>query len=116
MPHDPKQLQAVMESVTPDLELSFRPMFGGIMGYVGGQAFASLSDVGLALKLHGDDHAELVATPGAARLTYAEGHPASKTYVVVPAAMLEDRDALRNWILRSVTNRKPAAKRRPRKE
>ncbi|MFC0502382.1 hypothetical protein [Asaia krungthepensis] len=39
------------ELAAPDL--SFRPMFGGIMGYAGGRVFASLSNIGLALKMNG---------------------------------------------------------------
>jgi hypothetical protein len=41
--HDPKHLQAVMQQAAPpDLDLSFRPMFGGILAYLDGKAFASL--------------------------------------------------------------------------
>jgi TfoX/Sxy family transcriptional regulator of competence genes len=54
--HDSNGLQAIMEAASPpDLELGFRSMFGGIMGYAAGQAFASLSNVGLALKMTGAD-------------------------------------------------------------
>jgi TfoX/Sxy family transcriptional regulator of competence genes len=62
--YDPKELQSVMEAASPpDLELGFRPMFGGIMAYAAGQAFASLSNVGLALKMTGADHAALSEVP-----------------------------------------------------
>jgi len=115
MAHDPKHLQAIVETAAPpDMELSFRPMFGGIMGYADGKVFASLSDVGLAFKLTGDDHIELSAAEGAEPLRYAPDQPPSKSYVVVPEAMLSDRDTLRGWIARSVAGLKPAAK-RPRK-
>ena len=47
MAHDPKALQAILEKAAPpDMELAFRPMFGGIIGYATGKVFASLSDVG----------------------------------------------------------------------
>jgi TfoX/Sxy family transcriptional regulator of competence genes len=66
MAHDPKTLQAILEKAAPpDLPLTFRPMFGGIMGYADGKVFASLSDVGLALKLGGEAHGALLALPGA---------------------------------------------------
>jgi hypothetical protein len=72
MAHDPKQLQALLaRAAPPDLDLAFRPMFGGVMGYAEGKPFASLSDVGLALKASGADHAALLALPGAAPLRYA---------------------------------------------
>jgi TfoX/Sxy family transcriptional regulator of competence genes len=113
--HDPKTLQAQLsKAAPPDLDLAFRPMFGGIMAYADGKAFASLSDVGLALKLSGDDYAELLATPGAKALQYTPDMPPSKSYVVVPDAWLDDRDALRPWIVRGAANLKPAKPRKSR--
>ena len=103
MEHDPKQLQAtVQQAAPPDLPLRFRPMFGGIMGYAEEKPFASLSNVGLALKLSGSDHSELLSQAGAAALRYQPGQPDSKAYVVVPNAMLSDQAQLRTWIVRSV--------------
>jgi TfoX/Sxy family transcriptional regulator of competence genes len=116
MEHDPKHLQAVMQTAAPpDMDLSFRPMFGGILAYLDGKAFASLSNVGLALKLAGADHAELLAMPGARPLQYEPNSPLSKSYVTVPDAMLEDRDALRAWIARGAEGLKSIVK-KPRKK
>ena len=116
MEHDPKELRAVMEAASPpDLELGFRPMFGGIMGYAGGQAFASLSNVGLALKMNGTDHSALSELPGVKPLRYEPDDPPSKTYLLLPDAMLSDRDSLRSWIARSAAGLKPTA-RKPRKK
>jgi TfoX/Sxy family transcriptional regulator of competence genes len=114
---DPKQLQAIVQSASPDLELAFKPMFGGIMVYAGGKPFASLSDVGLALKLTGAAREDLLALPGAAALRYEPDAPVSKTYVVVPAQMLTQPDVLRGWIGRSAAAAPTPAKRaaKPRK-
>ena len=99
--HDPKVLQAILtQAAPPDLELSFRPMFGGIMGYADAKVFASLSNVGLALKLSGPDREALLAEPGARPLRYEPDQPPSKSYVVLPEAMLSNPDALRRWIVR----------------
>jgi TfoX/Sxy family transcriptional regulator of competence genes len=109
MPHNPKALQAILQTAAPpDLELAFRPMFGGVMGYAEGRAFASMSDVGLALKMAGADHAALMALRGARPLQYGPDAPPSKSYVKLPEAMLEDREALRHWIVRSVAGLAPA--------
>ena len=109
MPHDPKTLQAIVEAAAPpDMELSFRAMFGGILAYFEGKPLASLSDVGLALKLHAKDHKDLMATEGAKALRYDESQPVSKTYVVVPDAWLDDKDALRPWIERAAAGLKAA--------
>jgi TfoX/Sxy family transcriptional regulator of competence genes len=65
MTYEPKALQALMEAASPpDLDLRFRAMFGGILGYADGQAFASLSNVGLALKMSGAESVALSALPG----------------------------------------------------
>jgi TfoX/Sxy family transcriptional regulator of competence genes len=113
MSYEPKALQTLMEAAgPPDLDLSFRAMFGGIMGYANGQAFASLSNVGLALKMNGADYAALSATPGVKALQYAPDQPPSKSYLVLPDDLLSDHDGLRSWIARSAAGLKPAVKKR----
>jgi len=102
MAHDPKALQTILSATAPpDLELMFKPMFGGILAYAHGKPLASLSDVGLALKASGALNAEFLAVPGAVAMRYEPDAPASKTYVVVPDAMLGDREALRGWIVKA---------------
>ena len=115
MAHDPKALQTTLErAAPPDLELAFRPMFGGIMSYAAGKVFASLSDIGLALKLSGEDRQVLLAVGGAKPLQYEPDQPPSKSYVVVPDSMLSDADELRTWVMRSAAAL-PASSARPRK-
>jgi TfoX/Sxy family transcriptional regulator of competence genes len=115
MPHVPTQLQKRIEAAAPvELELRFRPMFGGIGGYAGGRMFASLSDVGLALKLGADDRAALLKLKDARPLQYAPGAPVSKTYVVVPDKMLADRAGLAAWISKSANFVKTLSPKRPR--
>ncbi len=102
MPHDPKRLRDIMaDAAPPELELAFRPMFGGIMAYAEGKAFASLSDMGMALKAKGPLMAEFLAEEGAHPLRYRPQAPPSKSYVIVPDEMLDDRDGLRDWIARA---------------
>jgi TfoX/Sxy family transcriptional regulator of competence genes len=106
--HDPKALQAILtQAAPPDLELAFRPMFGGVMGYVDGKVFASLSNVGLALKVAGADREALLAIAGSKPLQYEPDQPPSKSYVVVPEAMLSESDQLRSWIVRSAAGLAP---------
>ena len=54
MDHDPKRLREIMaDAAPPDLELAFRPMFGGIMAYAEGKPFAILLGTKMALKAKG---------------------------------------------------------------
>lgn len=78
-------------------------MFGGLFAYADGKPFASLSDVGLALKFTGSERDALLALPGAAPLRYAPDQPASKSYVT-PQTMLSEPDELRSWVIRSVSS------------
>ena len=96
------QLSLAAESHTLDGELTFKPMFGGVCGYVGGRVFASLSDIGLALKLPPEAQAELLSEDGAKRLQYEPDAPPSKQYIVVPPPMQADLAALAPWLGRSV--------------
>lgn len=116
MVSDPKKLQAHLQAVAPDVPLTFKPMFGGILAYADGKPLASLSDVGLALKLAPADQDELLKIKGAKRLQYEPSQPPSKSYIVVPPSLLKDRAALHGWVLRSVecnkASQKRAAKRR----
>ena len=112
MSHDPKALQAILEAAAPpDMELRFKAMFGGILGYANEKPFASLSDVGLAFKLeNAADHQALMDMAGAKALQYDASQPVSKTYVVVPQSMLTDKDALRGWVLKTVAGLKAKKK------
>ena len=112
---DPKRLQAELEAAVPDIALAFRPMFGGILAYADGKPVASLSNVGLALKLAAEDQDALLKTKGAKRLQYEPNQPPSKSYIVVPPALMKDTRRFHDWVLKSVgcnkSSQKPRAKR-----
>jgi TfoX/Sxy family transcriptional regulator of competence genes len=95
------QLSKAAESLGIDTDLTFRPMFGGITGYYQGRNFASLSNIGLALKLPTDAQDELLQIEGAKRLQYEPDAPVSKQSVVVPEEMLSESTKLAAWVKRS---------------
>lgn len=95
------QLSAAVETLNLDMALSFKAMFGGVLGYMDGRAFASLSNIGLALKLSAEDQAALLREPGAKRLRYEPDAPESKQYIVVPNAVQASAEALGEWAARS---------------
>jgi TfoX/Sxy family transcriptional regulator of competence genes len=104
--NDPADLQAQMLAAAPDIELSFRKMFGGIMGYVAEVPFASLSNVGLALKFTPAERTKALALPGAKPLQYDADSPPSKSYVVLPPEIVEDGASLHIWIVASANGLK----------
>ncbi|MDQ2800821.1 MAG: TfoX/Sxy family protein [Armatimonadota bacterium] len=96
------RLSQAAEARALDGDLTFMPMFGGVCAYIGSRVFASLSDIGLALKLPAEAQAELLAEDGAKRLQYEPDAPPSKQYIVVPPPMQADPTALAGWLARSV--------------
>ena len=99
MPHDPHDLQKAMEAaMPPDVDWRFKSMFGGIGVYANDRMCVSLSDIGLAVKLAPAEQEALLKLKGAKRLQYEPAMPPSKTYIVVPEAMLSDRKALGHWL------------------
>jgi len=103
---EPKVLQehieAALSQSSTDAHITFRPMFGGILGYCDGRPFVSLSNVGLAFKLSAKDQEELLSQSGADRLRYEPSDPPSKQYIVVPERFLRDQATLAGWMERSL--------------
>ena len=95
-------VELAAENLPPDIELTFRSMFGGMGGSVRGRMFASLSNIGLALKLPESEQPGLLAEEGAAYLQYEPDAPVSKSYVVVPSGFLSDTARLAPWVEKSV--------------
>lgn len=98
---NPQELKTLFEEslseTSIDAHFTFKPMFGGILAYCDGKALASLSNVGLAVKLAPAKQEELLAL-GGERLRYEPSAPPSKQYIVLPPAILNDRAALAGWI------------------
>jgi TfoX/Sxy family transcriptional regulator of competence genes len=99
---DPAVLGVRLEqAVGGTLDLRFRAMFGGLSVYSGDKIFATLSDVGIGLKLGEADRLALLREPGAKPLQYDPDQPPSKTYVVLPPQIVADDSELALWVRRS---------------
>lgn len=94
--------QLVAAATSFALELEFKPMFGGACAYVKSRIFASLSNVGLALKLSPTAQTELLKLEDAKRLQYETDSPPSKQYIVVPPEVWTDERDLAVWLKQSV--------------
>lgn len=101
-PEMQEQLTRAVLEVAPELSIRFRAMFGGAGAYAYGQIFASLSNIGLALKLPADAQNKLLAEPGAKRLQYEPDSPPSKHYIVVPEAIRQDSKRFGKWVEQSL--------------
>ena len=112
--YQPKELQVAMEQVGGLLKIRFRPMFGGMTGYAEERPFASLSNRGLALKLAEADRQMLIEA-GGRPLQYEQDSFPSKTYTLMPDRLIEDAEALRGWLARSVGHVSTLAASRPRR-
>lgn len=77
-----------------------RAMFGGLTAYAGERNFASVSNVGLALKLSKADRETLLGE-GGKPLQYDPDATPSKTAVVLPESIVSDAAALREWAFKS---------------
>ena len=116
MPHIPANLQKIMQAAAPsNVVWRYRPMFGGIGVYADDRMCVSLSDIGLAVKLNEAGRAELLAHKGAKPLQYEPHSPPSKTYVVLPDAMLKDARELGRWLALCATQAAAAPAKKPRK-
>jgi TfoX/Sxy family transcriptional regulator of competence genes len=99
----PSDLRGFLEQVvSPKDEIEYKHMFGGMGAYAQGRIFASLSNVGLALKLTPADAGELLQLEGAHYLQYEPNAPISKHYVVLPDEVIKEPELLSAWVKRSI--------------
>lgn len=86
-----------------DATLTCKHFFSGAAAYFDGRIFASLTPVGLALKLP-EPARDQLRELGAGSLRYFPNGPIKKDYVVVPEGLANDASALSPWIARSIAS------------
>lgn len=84
-------------------DLRFKPMFGGLLAYLGEKPCAWLSGDGMALKLPPAEQPALLRMAGTSRLIAKPGVAPSRHYIVLPAALSHDTVQLADWLSRSAT-------------
>ena len=82
-------------------DVSERPMFGQLAGFVNGNMFICLFGDRIALKLPDDGAAELMAFPGAGPFEPMAGRP-MRGYVALPADWHDQPEHCGEWINRSL--------------
>ena len=98
----PAELIAVFNAVLPvDHRVEPRKMFGYPCCFTGGHMFMGLFQDKMMLRLSPEDRTELIAKGGGI-FEPTPGKP-MKEYVVVPPSVLENQNALRDWVHRAFT-------------
>ena len=77
-------------------------MFGGACSYANDKIFASLSNVGIGLKLSPQHRDALLKIEGAKPVQYEPDMPPSKTYFVVPESVRQSPDEFATWVEKSI--------------
>jgi TfoX/Sxy family transcriptional regulator of competence genes len=100
-----EQLSALIEKAASGKiknSLECKHFFSGAAVYAKGRICMSLTPVGFAIKLPEESRNTLIKEQGAQPLRYFPKGPIKKDYVVLPKAVLNDIEALRNWVKVSV--------------
>jgi TfoX/Sxy family transcriptional regulator of competence genes len=92
-------LRALFNTLKPR-DADERDMGGSPAAAVGGNVFMRVRRDQFVLRLGAADRSELLQEAGAAAFEPIPGRP-MKEYVVAPAAMLEDTEEIRGWVIRS---------------
>jgi TfoX/Sxy family transcriptional regulator of competence genes len=97
----PDELVAIFNAVLPvDPRVHPRKMFGYPCCFVGGHMFMGLFQDQMMVRLASGDREQLMAKGGSI-FEPMPGKP-MKEYVVVPPSVLENQNALRDWVARSL--------------
>ena len=96
------EIEEAVTLLNLDVEMKHKPMFGGVCSYADERVFASLSNVGLGLKLSPGDRDELLKIEGAKPVQYEPDMPPSKSYFIVPESVRESREQFAAWVEKSV--------------
>jgi hypothetical protein len=98
----PPELVAAFEALGARRpELQARKMFGYPAGFVGGHLTTALHEDRWLVRLPHGQRAELLAVPGAGLFEPMPGRP-MKEYVLLPADLATDADAVDAWVDRAI--------------
>lgn len=83
-------------------DVSFRPFFGSVAGYVDGNIFIACGSFGLALKLPAKTIDRLLEEEGVRPLKYFPNGHVKRDYVVLPKRILDDQGRLKRLVDQSI--------------
>lgn len=117
MPRPDEAAKEYFESIVPDeANVTVRPMFGNVAGFVNGNMFIGLYGNDVFVRLSETERSELLSEAGAAVLEPMPGRP-MKEYVTLPSEWRNAPGKVRAWVDRSLqwTAAMPEKKKKPRK-
>jgi TfoX/Sxy family transcriptional regulator of competence genes len=86
-----------------DPRVTRRKTFGSPCAYVGGNMVAGIHNDDIFVRLAEPEIDELLAQPAARRFDPMGGRP-MRSYVVIPAAMVNNPDSLASWIAKAIVH------------
>ncbi len=102
IPRPDEDAKEFFRSILPkDPQVTIRPMFGNLSGFVNGNMFMGLLGNDLFLRLSEKEREELLKVKGASVFEPIKGRP-MKEYVVIPKAWRDQQGLLNAWVSRSL--------------
>lgn len=101
-----ERLTALLREATSgrfgSIKLEYKHFFSGAALYANGKICISLTPAGFAIKLPEELRNDLLKQKGTNPLQYFPERAVKKGYVVLPKAVLDDREVLRDWVKVSI--------------
>ena len=102
IPRSSKESETFLRSVLHEkAQVTLRPMFGNLAGFVHGKMFAGLYGDELFIRLSEEDRGELLRVEGSSVFEPVAGRP-MREYVVVPRSWRAQPARVKLWVARSL--------------
>ncbi len=117
MAKSPQWLVQLFDALQSEIGGARRVMFGYPTAFENGHLFTGLFADTMFVRLDENERAQLLAMKGAQPFAPMKGRP-MKEYVVLPASMLEDEEAVKKWMSRGLEYARslPAKSPKPKKK
>ncbi len=116
IPRPDEDAKEFFKSILPkDPQVTIRPMFGNLSGFVNGNMFMGLLGNDVFLRLSNEDREELLKVEGASIFEPMKGRP-MKEYVVIPKTWWVQPEMMKSWSSRSLGWAKKLPKKKSKKK
>ncbi len=113
IPRPDEDAKEFFKSILPkDPQVTIRPMFGNLSGFVNGNMFMGLLGSEVFLRLSDVDREEFLKIKGASIFEPMKGRP-MKEYVVIPKTWREQPEMMKSWVSQSLEWAKKLPQKKP---